>query len=61
VLHRPNLLPVPGFALKAAVGEFGGEALASQRVLPGVLVREGFPFAHRTVEAALQQAVSATT
>ncbi|MEV4137439.1 TIGR01777 family oxidoreductase [Dactylosporangium sp. NPDC049742] len=61
VLHRPNLLPVPGFALKAAVGEFGGEALVSQRVLPGVLVREGFPFAHRTVEAALQQAVSATT
>lgn len=61
VLHRPNLLPVPGFALKAAVGEFGGEALASQRVLPGVLVREGFPFAHRTVEAALQQAVSAST
>ena len=61
VLHRPNLLPVPGFALKAAVGEFGGEAMASQRVLPGVLVREGFPFAHRTVEAALQQAVSAST
>jgi uncharacterized protein (TIGR01777 family) len=61
VLRRPNLLPVPGFALKAAVGEFGGEALASQRVVPGVLVREGFPFAHRTVEAALQQAVSART
>jgi uncharacterized protein (TIGR01777 family) len=61
VLHRPNLVPVPGIALKVAVGEFGGEALASQRVLPGVLVREGFPFAHRTVEAALQQAVSAST
>jgi uncharacterized protein len=61
VLHRPNLIPVPGIALKAAVGEFGGEALASQRVLPGVLVREGFPFAHRTVEAALRQAVSAKT
>ncbi|MET7421023.1 TIGR01777 family oxidoreductase [Dactylosporangium sp. NPDC005555] len=61
VLHRPNLLPVPGIALKVAVGEFGGEAVASQRVLPGVLVREGFPFAHRTVGAALQQAVSATT
>ncbi|MEV6928077.1 TIGR01777 family oxidoreductase [Dactylosporangium sp. NPDC051485] len=58
VMHRPSLLPVPGFALRAAVGEFGGEALASQRVLPGVLVREGFAFAHRTVEEALQQAVS---
>ncbi|WP_433079300.1 TIGR01777 family oxidoreductase [Dactylosporangium sp. CA-052675] len=57
VMHRPNLLPVPGFALRAAVGEFGGEALASQRVLPAVLMREGFPFAHRTVEEALRQAV----
>nr|BFE65957.1 TIGR01777 family oxidoreductase [Dactylosporangium thailandense] len=61
VMHRPNLLPVPGFALKVAVGEFGGEALASQRVLPAVLMREGFPFAHRTVEEALQQAVSSIT
>jgi uncharacterized protein (TIGR01777 family) len=61
VMHRPNLFPVPGFALRAAVGEFGGEALASQRVLPAVLVREGFGFAHRTVEEALQQAVSSIT
>ena len=57
-----DLLPVPGHrAARPAVGEFGGEALASQRVLPGVLVREGFPFAHRTVEAAFSSAVSATT
>ncbi|MFI5911624.1 TIGR01777 family oxidoreductase [Dactylosporangium sp. NPDC051541] len=61
VMHRPNLFPVPGFALRAAVGEFGGEALASQRVLPAVLVREEFPFAHRTVTDALQQAVSSIT
>lgn len=61
VMHRPSLLPVPGFALRAAVGEFGGEALASQRVLPAVLVREGFSFAHRTVDEALQQALSSTT
>jgi uncharacterized protein (TIGR01777 family) len=60
-LHRPNLLVVPGFALRAAVGGFGGEALASQRVLPAVLAREGFPFAHRTVQEALAQAVSAIT
>jgi uncharacterized protein (TIGR01777 family) len=60
-LGRPNLLPVPGFALRAAVGEFAGEALASARVLPGVLVREGFTFAHRTVDEAIQQAVSSST
>jgi hypothetical protein len=60
-LGRPNLLPVPGFALRAAVGEFAGEALANARVMPGVLVREGFTFAHRTVDEAIQQAVSSTT
>jgi uncharacterized protein (TIGR01777 family) len=60
-LHRPNLLPVPGFALRVAVGEFGREALASQRVMPAVLVREGFAFAHHSVDEALQQAVSSST
>jgi len=60
-MHRPNLLPVPGIALRVAVGEFGREALASQRVVPAVLAREGFSFAHRTVDEALQQAVSSTT
>ncbi|GAA4251051.1 TIGR01777 family oxidoreductase [Dactylosporangium darangshiense] len=60
-MHRPNLLPVPGLALRVAAGEFGREALASQRVLPAVLVREGFTFAHRTVDEALQQAVSSIT
>ncbi|WP_432829649.1 TIGR01777 family oxidoreductase [Dactylosporangium sp. CA-092794] len=60
-LHRPNLVPVPGFALRAAVGEFGGEALVSQRVMPAVLVREGFRFTHQTVDEALQQAVSSIT
>ncbi|HTJ32203.1 MAG TPA: TIGR01777 family oxidoreductase [Dactylosporangium sp.] len=60
-MHRPNLLPVPSIALRVAAGEFGREALASQRVLPAVLVREGFTFAHRTVDEALQQAVSSIT
>ncbi|MGI5237049.1 TIGR01777 family oxidoreductase [Dactylosporangium sp. CA-139066] len=61
VLNRPDLLPVPGFALRMAVGEFGREALASQRVMPAVLVRAGFTFAHQTVDEALQQAVSSIT
>jgi hypothetical protein len=54
VLHRPSLLPVPGFALQIAVGDFSQEALASQRVVPTVLRREGFAFQDATLESALR-------
>ncbi|GGM66203.1 TIGR01777 family oxidoreductase [Dactylosporangium sucinum] len=58
-LHRPNLLPVPGFALHAVAGEFAGEALSSQRVLPAVLTEQGFVFRHPTVRQALAWAIRA--
>jgi uncharacterized protein len=57
VLHRPSLLPVPGFALRIAVGELAGATLESKRVLPRVLAEHGFPFAYTTVDAALSAAV----
>lgn len=57
VLHRPTLTFVPGFALQVALGEFAGEALRSQRVVPGVLSRAGFTWNHPTVESALRAAL----
>jgi uncharacterized protein len=54
LLHRPAVIPVPRFALRLALGEFGAEAVASQRVLPGVLTRAGFRFSHGDVESALR-------
>jgi uncharacterized protein (TIGR01777 family) len=57
LMHRPNLFPVPRLALRTVAGEFGSEAVASQRVLPGVLVGKGFSYAHPTVEEALAQAL----
>ena len=57
LLHRPALLQVPGFALQIALGEFAGEALRSQRVLPAVLERAGFTFTQPTLEAALRAAL----
>lgn len=57
VLHRPTVMPIPGFALQVALGEFAGEALRSQRVLPGVLSRAGFTWEHPTVEAGLRAAM----
>lgn len=53
LLHRPALLPVPAFALKAVLGEFAEDVLASQRVVPAALTSGGFPFAHPTIGEAL--------
>ena len=58
VLNRPTVMPIPGIALQVALGEFAGEALRSQRVLPGVLSRAGFEWEHPTVESALRAATA---
>jgi uncharacterized protein (TIGR01777 family) len=58
LLHRPTLLPVPAPALRLALGDFAGEALASQRVLPGALTGAGYAFAHPDVTAALRTALA---
>lgn len=54
-LHRPTLpIPVPGFALRLALGEFATEGiLAGQRVLPRRLLAAGHGFSHPTLEEAL--------
>lgn len=56
VLHRPTVVPVPAFGPKLLLGGELADSLlfTSQRVLPGVLTAEGFPFAHPTVEEALR-------
>jgi uncharacterized protein len=59
ILHRPTLLPVPAPLLRVALGEFGRDALASKRVLPGVLTGAGFPFTHRELRPALEAALAA--
>lgn len=59
VLHRPTLLPVPGFALSTVLGEFAQVGvLAGQRVLPTVLTDAGFPFTHATVRDGLRAALA---
>jgi uncharacterized protein (TIGR01777 family) len=54
-LRRPALLPVPGIALKLALGGFGGALLASQRALPAALEAGGFRFRYPTLESALAE------
>ena len=51
-LHRPAVLPVPRFALRAVVGGFADDILSSQRAVPRVLLEDGFAFEHADLAAA---------
>lgn len=57
VLHRPAFFPAPAFALRLAVGEFAGVLLGSQRVMPRVAQRTGYPFWYSELAAALEAIV----
>jgi uncharacterized protein (TIGR01777 family) len=54
VLHRPTVLPVPGVAVRLALGEFAGEVLGGQRAVPRRLLAAGFEFEHTDLAAALR-------
>ncbi|MEP6464586.1 MAG: TIGR01777 family oxidoreductase [Frankiaceae bacterium] len=53
-LHRPAVLPVPGFALRLVLGGFADEGvLTGQRVRPAVLTRSGFLWSHPDLNTGL--------
>ena len=54
VLHRPSWLPVPGFALKLALGEVATMVLDGQRARPARLLDLGFKFRFPDAESALR-------
>jgi len=61
-LNRPAPWPVPGFALKALLGEFADEGLlGGQRAIPAVLEQAGFAFQHNTIGEALSYATGSAT
>lgn len=54
-LSRPTVIPVPAFAVKAAFGQLGTEALLwGQRALPEKLLESGFTFFYEGVEESMQ-------
>jgi uncharacterized protein (TIGR01777 family) len=55
VLHRPAILPVPGFALKLLFGEMSEMLLGGQRAISEAVQRAGFQFSYPRLEAALEQ------
>ncbi|MFT5222487.1 MAG: hypothetical protein ACI867_000790 [Glaciecola sp.] len=57
-VHRPTAIPLPAFAVRAALGEMGERLLLdSQRVVPKALLDDGFRFDHATVGEALAWAL----
>jgi uncharacterized protein (TIGR01777 family) len=58
-LNRPTPVPMPGFVLRAALGEFADEGLLiGQRAIPAALERAGFGFHHDTIGEALGYATA---
>ncbi|WP_099225270.1 TIGR01777 family oxidoreductase [Mycobacterium persicum] len=58
-LNRPTPLMLPGFAVRAALGEFADEVLLSgQRAIPAALEETGFQFHHNTIGEALRYATA---
>jgi len=54
VLHRPAVLPVPGFAVKLLYGEMAEMVTTGQRARPSKLQALGYRFAHPELEEALR-------
>lgn len=52
-LHRPSLLPAPGFALRLVFGEMADVLLTGQRALPRALTELGFSFRFPAIAPAL--------
>lgn len=56
-LHRPALLPVPAFALRAMLGEMADLLLTGQRVMPVRAQAQGFRFRYSDLFSVLRQIV----
>ena len=54
-LHRPALVPTPGFALKVALGEMADAlVLTGQRAIPQRALSHGFHFRYPEIDQAFR-------
>nr|WP_090819688.1 TIGR01777 family oxidoreductase [Paenibacillus sp. yr247] len=56
-MRRPNLFPLPAFFMKLIFGELSTLLLKVQKVLPRVLLEQGFTFKYSSVNKALADIV----
>ncbi|GIG19796.1 epimerase [Cellulomonas chitinilytica] len=59
-MHRPAVVPVPAFALRALLGDFSSEVLGSIRAVPAALDASGFRPLHPDLGAASAWLVDAS-
>jgi NAD dependent epimerase/dehydratase family enzyme len=57
VMNRPYWLPVPGFALRMALGEMSMLVLEGQRVFPRNLLEAGYVFRYSELGQALDNLI----
>ncbi len=57
-MKRPCWAPVPGFMLRAALGEMANMLLTGQKVIPRILRESGYTFQYPTLDAALSELMS---
>ena len=58
-VHRPTLpIGVPGLVLRAGLGEFAGELLGGQRLVPAALEKSGFTWRDPELPSALERALA---
>jgi len=56
-LGRPTFLPVPRFAIRLALGELSSVVLEGCRMMPGVLLANGFSFRLPKLQSALEDII----
>ena len=62
VLHRPTILPAPGFGLKLILGDMAQEMLLEgSKVMPEKLLSAGFKFEYPQLEGALLREIKPQT
>jgi hypothetical protein len=57
-LHRPAMLPVPGFALRLRFGDMAEVVTEGQRAVPERALAAGFAFGHADLDAALRDVLA---
>ena len=58
MLHRPTVLPVPGFLLILGLRDFGrSTVVGGQRALPTRLLESGYTFAETDLSSVLRTAL----